>query len=339
MPPTACQKLGALFVVLAVLLASAAQYFGGLDTAILQLIPLVPSHWFQNAGSLLAVPLFNAAMPALRQLGLVAPALQCRASGDLDDVWVVVATNKGGSILGARITGEIAVACGLSATIGQRPSDAWPPPVDLLPTTPASIVLAIANVPDWPAYAASLARQAAAGHVRCVVITRDPFGKFRSLYTYAYEGGESGLRQVARELRNMTIQAGVHHLYERVGRATLVTLHETLVLSLARPECSRVAFEDLVSGHYDGAVSAWLDAWHVPGAARAALLAKTARHDVKRQSKHLAARDAHLVSWRMSSAQTREIEAAMRAHPQLFSLIQKQRGELRYHASTGQVLE
>jgi len=316
----------ALLIVLGAMALFLHVYYDGLDTALLQLIPLVPSNWFQNAGVPVGMFVFNQVIPTLRSLGVLAPALKCRQSGDEKDIWVIVSTNKGGSILSARFTVEVAFACGVTVTMGDRVSDAWPPVADTLPTTRADIMVAIPHVPQWPEFAFK-----AKGQVRCVVVPRDPFGKFRSLFTYAYDGGESGLRQISVKLHELGNRwnESVALLYDEMGKETLEVLHGDLIKSLAIPQCTKVTFESLTTD-YDKAATRWLEAWSVDPAVIPTLLLRVGRHDVRKQSAELVARDAHLTSYKWTKTAKDEIERAIWAHSELAGLIKKQRKDLGY---------
>jgi len=48
-----CKALGVLVASAVALFLAAAYYYGGLDSAFLQIMPWVPSHWFQNYGGYL----------------------------------------------------------------------------------------------------------------------------------------------------------------------------------------------------------------------------------------------------------------------------------------------
>jgi len=139
---------------------------------------------------------FARVIPGLRAVGVLDRALQCLRPGSDDAVRVLVSTNKGGSILGARIAGEIGFWCGLDFALGSRVDDSWPPPSDVLPTRlDADILFAVGNLDTWRDFAPLSGRRSL-----CVVVARDPFGRFRSMFMYAAEGGESGFRAIARRL-------------------------------------------------------------------------------------------------------------------------------------------
>jgi hypothetical protein len=101
-----------------------------------------------------------------------------------EDVLRVVATTaKGGSILGTKLGVVMGQACGKCVGAGHSDSDAWPGPVESNPDYDSDILLAVENMLEWPAYAKTANKS-----VQCVVITRHPLARLRSLYLYARNG-------------------------------------------------------------------------------------------------------------------------------------------------------
>jgi hypothetical protein len=321
--------LGLLVLTLTIALV-ASWYYEGIDTALLQLMPLVPSHYYQNYGVKLGAPMINTVLPFARSLSLWSPALECFSPARTPNspVLVLVSTNKGGAILSARIALEIAYLCGLSVQLGSRIDDSWPPPEDLLPTSKADILLAITNLPKWPEYA----KTHSSTPPRCVVMTRHPMGRFRSLFTYAYDGGESGFRGISKTLsaKKSVWNESVDFLYEELGRETMIRLHKVLVDALNVGKCTQVTFEDLTSDKFDEAAETWLAAWGIRKQVWGEIVNRINRHNVNKLTEEQRRKDAHLTSFKWPAQVKKQITDAINAHPELSKLIATMKTELGY---------
>ena len=150
-----------------------------IDKQFYKLLPYMSAQTFQQIGTALVWTMTCSKVSPLFTL----KDADCFESPEY--VHVIATTAKGGSILGAKLALTIGKACGRCVGAGQRDSDAWPGPVESNPDYPSDILLAIANMRHWPLYVAASERP-----MKCVVVTRHPLSRLRSLYLYARNGTE-----------------------------------------------------------------------------------------------------------------------------------------------------
>lgn len=187
-------------------------------------------------------------------------------------------------------------------------------------------MLAIANAQHWPEYADTNGYTS----VKCVVITRDPFARVKSLYAYVYDGSELDLQRPSEELRTFDkMSDGLDYLYTAIIKDTLMDSHRFLMLSLKRKECQRVAFEEF-EADFDSAAKKWLDHWGIRESAQGKLINIMQKHDVKRKTPEERSNDHHLSGKSFSKQKSMELESVIRAHVELWGLIQSQRRDLKY---------
>ena len=255
-------------------------------------------------------------------------SIPCRDEQNTNDLWVVVATAKGGTVLAARTAVDLGRGCGLCVGYGHRPSGNWPPVVEYNPTYKSDVLLALANMKDWPKYAAQHG-----GRVRCVVLTRHPLKKFISLYTYSLAGGEYGLRQLSVELKALhpiDLPKSVDHLFRTIGNKTLVDGLDYQQMSLSRPDCIQIKYEDLEKD-FDSAMRVWIKQWGVTDPAiQQHMLTFAGKHDLKKKSKEALAKEHHTSKKSISKAQLAEIEKVVLSHPELGYLIKSQAQQMGY---------
>jgi hypothetical protein len=318
------------------------RYNGDLGEAMYQLLPYVPSEYFQFIGVWYVWGDTCIVLPTLRKLGVMKPALQCRQKpGEEDDLWVVVATNKGGSILAARASIDIAELCGLCYGFGYRHHGNWnPPDREELPTYESQLYPAIPNVHGWEKYAFQKPNRR---RIRCVVFSRDPFARFQSLFQYAIDAGEFGLRSASIVLNNMTRGAGagpdvqenmdraIDWMFESFGKVSMEDTHQHLIKSLSLPECRKhhLSFDALTS-KFDEEVTKWLmDGWGItsPNILQE-ILSVIQRHDLTRKSLLERAQDHHVSGGWMNKEQKLAVKKAIQGNVKVYSLLEKQKREL-----------
>ena len=341
------RRVAALVVAAAVVaaVAVAVERMGGAEEAIYGLLPHVPIDLFQNFSSVYVRATSCHVLPALRAVGLLAPALKCLDGADADatqndPMWVIVAGPKGGTVLAARMGFDLGAACGRCVGIGYRAHGRWPTCEEQKPTFDSDVLLAIANLRAWPEYVAERARRHANQPTRCVVITRNPFARFRSLYQYAYDASEFDLRPLSLALRNVTVAEGVALMWRDVGRQTMKQSHEYVMESLARPECVRINFEDFgtpLPGDdarrkgFRASMNRWFDAWGISPLVRKELLKQVDKHDLGRFPEDERRQLNHHVSGRdMTRAQQQELVRAINATSEVFETLRRQAEELGY---------
>ena len=320
--------LAVVVVALGVVLEAVHRH-GDAGEALYQVLPYVPAEWFQYVGAWYTWADTCVARPALRSVGVVGPALECRApdAASVRELWVIVATNKGGSILGARVSLEMAQACGLCWVIGYRENGNWPPPQETLPSVDGDVMPAIANVQNWPDFV----RAHNHTRVRCVVVVRDPLARLMSLYTYALDAGEMGLRPASVELKRFgsDFDGGVEWMWRSFAKESMEETQRHLVKSLARPECKAhmVSFDKMATD-FDGQMELWFDAWAIPAAVRPTLLRVAQRHDLGRKTAAQRAADHHVSGSSLTSAQKKLLRRAFLRNKDVMEVMSRQAGEL-----------
>jgi hypothetical protein len=261
-------------------------------------------------------------------------SISCRDPANADDLWVVVATAKGGTVVAARTAVEMGRGCGLCVGYGHRPGGEWPPVVEYVPTFKSDVLLALANMREWPKYAAEHG-----GRVRCVVLTRHPLKKFTSLYTYALAGGEYGLQKLSKEMKvlhSTNVPQAVDHLFRSIGNKTLVDGLDYQQMSLARPDCIQIKYEDMEKD-FDATMRLWTKQWGVKNPdVQQKVIALAGRHDLKKKSKEELAKEHHTSKKSISKAELAEVERIIMKHPELGGLINSHARTLGYTESSSQ---
>lgn len=231
----------------------------------------------------------------------------------------MAATAKGGTVLVARTAVDIGWMCGLCVGLGHRPDSQWPPAIEYLPDYRSDVLQAYANMQNWPEYA-----NQHGGKVRCVVVTRDPWKRFKSLYLYSYQGSEYGLLQLSQELQsvhNKSIAEGVDFLYRCIGEYTIRDSLKYLNISLSHPGCIQIKFEDFEKD-FNGTMGRWFDQWAITRPeAREYLLAMAAKHDLKQKSNEVLSKEHHTTKGVLSKADEKAVVTAMRNHAEIRQLL------------------
>jgi len=251
----------------------------------------------------------------------------CRSDVN-NELWVIVSVAKGGTVLAARASIEIANACNLCIGIGYRPFGGWPPAREYNPTNRVDVLMAIANAQSWPEYA-----EQHGGRVRCAVITRSPWTRFKSMYQYFYDGSEYELQDISRVLKQFhaqNISKVVEYMFTTVGNATMLDSHEHLKLSLKREDCIPIRFEDF-DIDFDRTVRKWIDIWGITDpVAQEKVIIAARRHNLKRKSKDELAKEHHVSGRVFSERDAKEIEKAIRENHAISHLLESQSKELGY---------
>lgn len=343
----------ALFaVVMAVACAGPTKF--SVRAIIYEIMPYIPAHHYQKLGQLY----LRATTCLLPQNWL--SSLPCSV-GPASDLWVAAAAQKSAAVMTAMISLEIANACGKCVGIGQRPSGVWPNPIETPPEYPSELLLAIANMPDWPSYAAQLGAPVAAqeGYAsysywsflglnadtkkrrsRCIVTVRDPVARLVSTFLYAKAGREPWFREhgIDRDINRLLSEGGkdpdgedrvdnaVAFMLERFGFAYAKESHEYLLLNV-KLGCTVIKYEDLVQD-FNGTISVWLDTWGISKdpKVRDRLLDVTHTHSPSAQTtaNHHATGRLHSKIFKAS------VEKALLSNTTLATMVETQRGELGY---------
>ena len=252
----------------------------------------------------------------------------CREGNHKDDLWVIVSAAKGGTVLAARASLEIGYYCDLCVGIGHRPDGKWPPAREYNPPYRCDVFMAIANAQNWQEYA-----REHGGPVRCVVLTRNPLTRFKSLYQYIYDGSEYDLVDPSKELQKIhkkNITQAVYHMFKTIGNQTFIDSHQHLMLSLQRPDCTQIRFEDFTS-NFDETMSKWLENWEIMNPKiQQNLLKRLARYDLNRQTATELAKEHHISGRSLTKEEVQNIENAIRSYPDIMQLLNHQSRDLSY---------
>jgi hypothetical protein len=288
----------------------------------------VRAEYFQAVGSYFCYLKTCVLIPQLISLGFVED-LGCREPGQEDDLWVMVAAVKGGSVMSARLAVDIHSACGMCLGAGQRVNGFWPPPQESFPLYDgAEGLLAMGNMQTWPEFAVQQKRSA-----RCVVFTRDPFKRLMSMYTYALSAGEWGLREEQKMLQTLTPEAGALWTWEKFGRETLLDTQIHVINALAQ-DCQRIPMESLKSD-FRGSMELLFDGWGIRQAARPTLHTILEKHDLNTKTEEELKNDAHVSSNKFSKEVIDAVIATFAGSKDVMNLIRAQRAELGYDSDTG----
>jgi hypothetical protein len=305
---------------------------GSFDDALYELLPYVPAEHFANFGSVMVRTMTCEGRPvvdALRSVGLAQPLLDCGLPAN--GFPVAVSTVKGGSILLARVMVQVAYRCGLCLGYGYRPSGAWPPPHETVPTYNASALLAIAFVEGWPAYAAA---QRGAAPLRCGLVHREPLSRLVSMYLYFSSAGEYALRPVAAQLAALPLPSAVAHMWDSIGRETMLITHSYLVRSLAQG-CEPLRFDEFTTA-FNATVARVLHAWGVTSDAAVRELIRDPhiqKLDMGRRSHEQLARDHHHSSSKHAPAFKKDVLRELQANVDVMRVIAQQRKDLGYDSA------
>lgn len=309
----------------------------GLDEKLFTLLPYIPSEWFQEVGLTFTWLGTCVGLPWLRRLGLV-EKLECFEPGEEEGALTVsVATNKGGAVLLARLTINMGALCNACVATGSRENGWWPPPRETLPSYDyARMVLAIANVHAWPEY---LERPRNKNKkVRCVVLTREPFSRIKSLYQYAYDGGEYGLALQSRVLREFgrDFEAGFAWMYDSFGRETMEETHAVIYNATLRSDCLVMKFEDF-NKDFDAGLERMMDAMRVVKSreVREKIAVLLRKHDVKRFTAEQRQHNAHVSGKAFTAAELDALKRVIETHPAAKNLLTGQASELGYRSRGG----
>jgi hypothetical protein len=303
----------------------------GIEDAFLCLLPHVPAEHFQAVGAYAVYLKTCLLIPQLISWGLVED-LGCRAPGHEDDMWVMVAAVKGGSVMSARLTVDIHSACGLCLGAGQRTNGFWPPPRETFPTYDgAEGLLAMGNMQAWPDFVAKEGKRE-----RCVVFTREPFKRLMSMYTYALSAGEWGLKEEQKVLQTMSPEEGALWLWKKFGEETLLDTQTHVTNALGRG-CQVIPMESL-KHDFRGSMELLFNGWGVQESARLALHAILAKHDLNTKSEEELKKDAHVSSNKFPKEVIDAAASAFKSSDRVMQLIRTQRVELGYDAETGKLI-
>ena len=169
------------------------------------LLPYMSAQSFQQIESTLLQTLtcHDLIAPRIRTLDVTCFDPSLDEEDNMDEVLrVLAASAQGGSELATQLALVVGRACGQCVGVGQRLFDSWPPPEESPPAYRSDLLLAMPYMPEWPAYAAAASGgvgegegvgeggepRARARPVQCVVITRHPLARLRSLYLHARNG-------------------------------------------------------------------------------------------------------------------------------------------------------
>lgn len=295
------------------------------------LLPYVPGELMLNAGSL--------AMTGFCFVNRFQKRIAPSTFEECDDpeeektgnhpLRVVVAVNKGGSVLGARLSGDLAQACGQCMALGTSTETRWPPIPDHFPFmhhSDADIMTAIPMGAEWESYST----QNKTRTVRCVVLTRNPHARFKSLFQYAYEGGEYPLWAISKEMKAIgTWKERLHYAWNKFGKDSMKVTHAILKSSIASPHCLQIKFEDIAKD-YDNSIAMWLKQWNMNPSAIPKLLRLAARHDLKRLNSEERKKHNHISGNTLTQQDIDEIKAALASFSEMNQFLQAQALELHY---------
>jgi hypothetical protein len=279
-----CRVVAIVLAIGAALLGNAVNKAGGADQAFYQLLPHMPAEYFGAIGSVAIRVLTCEAKPvisAARAVGLMPPQLDCGVDAT-KQLRVAASTVKGGSIMFARLLADVSLHCGYCVGYGFRPSGAWPPPAETVPSYDADSLLAIALVKGWQEYAVT---QVPKENVRCSISVREPLARLTSMLLYFEAAGEYDLRAVSATMKSLpSVEERVAWVWGSIGRETMTDTHQYLMDSI-RFGCRRAHMEHF-RADFNGTVRAVLSNWRIAGSAHDALVAKVQKASLKPQPQH-----------------------------------------------------
>jgi hypothetical protein len=282
-----CTIFAAVIGVLFGFIALRVQQAGGPDQAFYELLPYVPAEVFGAVGSVAVRVITCEGRPVIdqfRSIGVLDPSLQCEFPGAPRPFRVAVSTVKGGSIMYARLSAEVAFRCGYCLGYGFRPNGHWPPPEETVPSYNSDAMLAIALVKGWRQYAKS---QASKENIRCGLVAREPLARLASMYMYFRAAGEYWLRPVAEKLKSFSdLDESIGYMWDTMGEDTMVDTHKYLTDSL-EAGCERIPFEAFTEGKplsFNTTATRVFEAWNVNPQVHGQLLGYMQKLDLSRKT-------------------------------------------------------
>lgn len=337
MPRRRTAACGAVAALLLAGLAAEVIRLGGPADTIMELIPLIPTERMAATADAFIELATCRVLPFLRQIGVLAPALDC-VGGGARPLWVAVVPSKGGIVLVSRIIFDLSTRCGICfgmslkrhKAAGDRWNMFWPPLEIATPSYDSDVMMAPTLMRRWPHYART---QAAAEDVKCVVVTRDPLTRLRSHHTYALSGGDYDLRWLGEEMRGRPAAEGLATMWSAVGRESMNLSHGYLLDAIAEG-CAQIPFEHF-KADFDRTVMRIFDVWGVRPGAREELLEIASHHDMGRWTSAKVKESSHVSVSKFSAEYMRALGDAVGGHDEIMRTVRRQRAELRYDAETG----
>lgn len=237
---------------------------------------------------------------------------------------------------------QIGTACGLCVASGEIPG-----PIEDLPIYPGQMLHAIVNMRTWPQYVEqmgydmkSLLSPASSseaspsndkGIVRCVVLTRDPLSRLRSLYTYARSGGEHWFRYESGYMQklgdpSLTLQQSLDYFWNQFGKGYLEQSHEYIMMNL-KVGCIPIRMESFKS-HYNDTTKELLEIYGVSSTVIPELIRRLSSADESIKSPEDLLRDAHFTSNKFSDGFVSEVKVRLTRMPEVQEVVSVQRLEM-----------
>jgi hypothetical protein len=242
---------------------------------------------------------------------------------------------------------QVGTACGLCVASGERSAPGIPGPIEDLPVYPGQLLHAIVNMQTWPQYVeqqgynvSSLLSTASSirdeteqrkGKVRCVVLTRDPLSRLRSLYTYARSGGEHWFRYESGYMQrlgdpSLTLQQSLDLFWEEFGKGYLKQSHDYIMMNL-KLGCVPIKMESFKS-HYNDTTRELLEIYGINSAVIPELVRRLSSADESVKSPEDLKRDAHFTSNKFSDGLVSEVKDKLMRMPEVQDIINSQRREM-----------
>lgn len=321
-------------VIVALIVSTSLNLLGyglNLDDELMTWLPYIPSEYFQAFGAMFVYYGTCVGVPTLRKLGIVENYSCFHKDDDENTFRVFIATNKGGAVLSARMTVNIGAICGKCVGATQRENGFWPPPQETLPNYKSDLLLGQANVQNWMEYVP------AGKKISCIVMTRDPLDRFKSLYQYSFDAGEFGLKAhswVLQKLYKHNFVEGVNWMYHAIGKETMIDTHKFLMDSLRVKGCNQIKFEEFAS-NFEQSVNKTLDLWKIRsddgGKVRNKILRVLDRLDTGKHSEEKKQANMHISGKHFTKQDKKALHDAIIGNKELNELINQQRKDLGYN--------
>lgn len=155
--------------------------------------------------------------------------------------------------------------------------------------------------------------------------------RLKSLMQYAWEGGEPALWKASAHLKSLrTWKERVNWAWDAFAKGSMINTHEVLLKATSRKECTKIRFEKFASD-YDAAFMDWMRAWDIRDQNAMQTLAQLAvRHDLNRLTPEQRAAHHHVSGKSLTDSEIKEMEHAMKEHPDISRLMHQQSIDLGY---------
>lgn len=187
-------------------------------------------------------------LPAVKSLNLI-QFEDCFIKLPSETAKVLIVSPKGGIVWGGKLVEIFIKTCGLAVGLSEVVTDDWPN-FNSYPSSnkyDLQFIMGFGN--DWQTYFDLPFNENK--EKQCVVLTRNPYNRFVSLYSYTKDGAEYALKVFSAEMKKIiSLEERVEFFWREMGQIVMKQSHPALVTALDM-NCTQVFADSLFNGGND----------------------------------------------------------------------------------------